>query len=77
MPIVSSQIVDDKAQVDGRRHVIEQHVDHVGGMTRVSYMAEAGADANAMLTTRAALIDAAAAAAELAANVEEVIGGNF
>lgn len=52
MPIVSSQIVLDHQQVDGRRHVQERHIDHRGVVNNVFYLAEPGADANTALNAR-------------------------
>jgi hypothetical protein len=73
MPIVSSAIVEDRVQRDGRRSVQERHVDHLGGVQDVFYLAEAGADVAAMLPVRAALMDAQVAQAELDANEAEVL----
>ena len=72
MAIVSSTIIEDARQRDGRRHVCERHVDHLGGVRDVRYMAESGADATAILPTRAAQIEAELAAEETAQNLAEL-----
>lgn len=74
MPITSSVIVEDRVQRDRRRAVREQHRDHTGVIHEVAYLAEADADVSAMLPIRAALIEDALAAAELAANEAEAEG---
>jgi len=73
MGVVTSVIVEDRVQRDGRRSVQEQHTDHLGRVQDVFYLAEADADVAAMLPVRAALIDAQAAQAELDANEAEVL----
>lgn len=74
MPITSSTIIEDAAQIDGRRRIRELHVDHVGGVHEVSYLAGAADNAAAMLPVRAALIESQLAAAEIAENVQEALG---
>lgn len=54
MPIVSSIIVVDRSQVDGRRKIVEHHTDHVGVVHVLRYMIAAGGNAGAGLATRAA-----------------------
>lgn len=73
MPIVSSEIVADQVQIDGRRHVQERHVDHLGQVLDVFYMAEAAADTSVALQARVAVLEAQLAEAELAANEAEVL----
>ncbi len=70
MPIVSSAVIDDRAQRDGRRAVREQHVDDQAVVYTVDYLAEQGADTAAPLAARAVQLAADLAAAELAANVQ-------
>ncbi len=69
MSIVSSVIVEDVAQKDGRRSVRERHTDNLGLFHFVEYLAEAGADVNAAMTARVAQIEADMAAAEVNDNV--------
>lgn len=73
MPIVSSTIVEDRPQVDDRRAVWEQHLDHLGVVHDVFYMAEAGADTTAIMRTRVAAIEAQLAEDEMAANLAEIL----
>lgn len=56
MPIALSEILEDRAQRDGRRHIQERHVDHLDVAYFVTYLAEAGANASAALTPRATQI---------------------
>jgi hypothetical protein len=74
MPIVSSQIVEDRLQSDGRRHVRERHTDNLGRVQDVVYMAESGANVTTAMNARVADLNAALIAAELAANAAEVMG---
>ena len=71
MPIVSSIVTEDRQQIDGRRSIVERHVDHLGVEYSCFYMAEAHDDAAASLAARAAQIEADLAAAEIAANLAE------
>lgn len=57
--IVSSKIIADQPQADGRRYITERHVDDLGAEMFVTYLAEKGADATAILPERAANIEAA------------------
>lgn len=77
MPIVSSKIVEDSPQKDGRRAVRELHVDSLGREQFVSYLAEKAAKLADMLPIRAAQIDEQLKAAEIAKAVEhaEAVGG--
>lgn len=54
MPIVSSQIVEDRAQIDGRRSIRERHVDHAGNEQFVSYLADAVANVAQTMSDRVA-----------------------
>jgi hypothetical protein len=65
MTISTSTIVEDRAQRDGRRHVTERHVDHVGVVFLIPYMGEAGANVNTLMAARVAILEAAAIANEL------------
>lgn len=56
MPIVSSIIVEDHPQRDGRRAVREQHTDHNGQHHYAMYLAEPAANVSAMMTARAATL---------------------
>jgi hypothetical protein len=73
VPIVSSVITEDRRQVDGRRSIIETHVDHVGAAVQVFYIAEAGADVAATMAARIPMLNAQAIEAEVAANDAEVL----
>ena len=58
MPIISSQIVSQTPQVDGRVSVTERHTDHNGADHDVSYLAAADMDIYAVLSARAAKMGA-------------------
>lgn len=62
VPIVSSKIVEDHAQIDGRRSVRELHVSDDGAEHFVEYLAEPKADIAEMLSVRAKQLDAMLAA---------------
>lgn len=57
MAIVSSQIIEDVPQIDGRRHVTERHVDHVGLVHFWRYLAEQLADVSAAMSARVAAVE--------------------
>ncbi len=52
MPIIFSIIVGDTRQADGRRRVEERHVDQAGAEHHVSYLCEAGFNAQTALSSR-------------------------
>ncbi len=54
MPIVSSGYVIGQPQVDGRRYITEVHTDHLGASHLREYLADPGADYDAILTASAA-----------------------
>ena len=74
MTIVSSAVIDDRAQIDGRRYITEAHTDHLGVVHSRLYLAPA--DYVPDLAATAALIEASLAAAELDANEGEVVDGD-
>lgn len=49
----TSEIIEDRAQVDGRRHVVERHTDRNGQHYDFRYMAEAATDVESIMTARA------------------------
>ena len=75
MPIVSSRIAEDSRQIDGRRWVREQHIDQMGVVHEIVYMAEAGQVVD--LAASAARIEAQLTEAEIAANEAEVLGAEL
>ncbi len=52
--IITSVILWDLPQSDGRRVVREQHTDDAGGIQTFDYVAETDTDINAKLAARAA-----------------------
>lgn len=48
-----SSIIEDRVQVDGRRHVLERHVDRHGKQYDFGYMAESDTNVQAVLAARA------------------------
>lgn len=76
MAVVSSVIIEDHAQVDGRRHVRERHTTDLGDVIDVQYVAEADADVEASLAPRAAQIEAQLVENEHEGNKTGVDGGD-
>lgn len=76
MPIVSSEIIEDSPQVDGRRAIRERHVDSHGTPHDVDYLADADADLDAMLSLHAAGVAVQLAAAEVKAIAAFMLAGN-
>jgi hypothetical protein len=54
MSIVSSNFITEHAQKDGRRDVIETHIDHLGTQYIFEYLWDGVADRDAILVARAA-----------------------
>lgn len=59
MGIISSQIISQVVQGDGRTSVQERHRDHHGVDHEIQYLAAVGLDVNAVLTARAEKLGAA------------------
>jgi hypothetical protein len=72
MAIVSSQIIEDRVQVDGRRSVRERHTDDLDSVHDVSYLAEAEANISTTMAARVAQIEASLLEAEHQANLSAV-----
>lgn len=73
MAIVSSVIVEDSAQRDGRRWIRERHTDQVGQRYEFPWMAAAAQDATAVMNARVASINAGLITNEVARNVSDVL----
>lgn len=73
MSIVSSIILEDHAQADGRRAIHEQHTDNLGLLYDVLYLAEAATDAAAMLTTHATNLAVQLQTNEITTNVQRAL----
>jgi hypothetical protein len=73
MAIVSSVIVEDAIQRDGRRWVREHHTDHLGIVHAIAYLAAAGFDAAAALLARVATLEASLREREIAANIASIV----
>lgn len=58
MPIISSQIISEVTQADGRISVTERHTDHNGADHDVLYLAAADMDIQAVLSARGAKMGA-------------------
>lgn len=71
--IVSSSIIEDCAQIDGRRWVTEQHVDQLSIAHAYTYLAAAAEDAVAAMNARVPLINAMLTAGEIEGNVSAVL----
>lgn len=71
--MVTSEIVEDSPQADGRRHVRERHVDSVGAVYRVSYLAEQPDDVEAIAAARAPLLIEQSEQAEIRRNLDNAL----
>lgn len=72
MSIVSSQILEDAAQKDGRRWIREQHIDQVSVRYIRAYLTTAVADASAALATYATQLALDIVALEIGRNIADV-----
>ncbi len=70
--IVSSKIIEDRAQRDGRRDVCELHVDHLGVSHEFRYLAESAADVAAVMVGRVSQLNAQLASHEIAHNLDSI-----
>ena len=57
MPIVTSTVVDDRPQVDGRRWIQEQHTDQLGVKHSRAYVAAAGVNVPATFPQTQAILN--------------------
>lgn len=73
MPIVSSTILEDAAQRDGRRWIRERHTDQLGVAQVITYLGAANTDAAAVMAARVSVLDAALIADEIVRNVTQVM----
>ncbi len=73
MPIVSSIIVEDHVQQDGRRSIAERHTDQTGGVQFARYLAEVAADADATMAARVSDLNAGLITNEIGRNIVQVI----
>lgn len=73
MPVVSSTIVEDAPQADGRRWIVERHADHLGVARFLRYMAAQGLNVTAIMTARIAGLNAELTRNEVEANIASVI----
>src|SRR3990167_5527253 len=71
--IVSSTIISDARQQDGRRWVHERHVDHVGLEIDVTWLCDQDADTAVALTARVPHLDRALRETEIANNLSQVV----
>lgn len=58
MTIVTSVIISDDVQADGRRDIRERHTDDLGDIYPAHYLGEANTDANAVMLARVPFIEA-------------------
>lgn len=70
--ITFSEIKLDSIQADGRRSIIERHVDSLGAEYQFIWLAPANADANVVLAARAISLLADRATGEIATNIAAV-----
>ena len=77
MSITTSVIVEDHAQIDGRRAVRERHTDHLGVFHFASYLAQAADNASTIMAARVAILEAHLAATEMAQNIAFIMVGAY
>ena len=65
MPIISTSISIEHAQIDGRRYVTEAHTDHLGVDHRITYLSEVGTDYASVAAARVSQIEIALAEQEI------------
>jgi|GEM_PF-6650443 len=75
MPIISSNIIADSKQADGRRWVTEEHVDSGGVGHRVTYMSGAQADAESAMNARVASVDESLSESEISRYINRIERG--
>lgn len=73
--IVNSIILEDRSQVDGRRHICERHTDHLGLHYCYAYMAASGFNASQALADRVATLNAALVTQDLEKAYRTVLAG--
>lgn len=73
--IISSIIVEDSPQADGRRQVRERHIDHIGCVQAIAYTAEVDVDINAVMIQRVPLLEQQAKDRELQSLEQKVLHG--
>lgn len=73
MPIVSSTIIEDAAQINGFRWITELHTDQLGLQYRMHYMTAAATNTAPIMAAHAVQIGANLTAQEIASNVAAAI----
>lgn len=77
MSIVSSTIIEDRPQIDGRRHICERHTDHTGRVHDIRYMAATADNVNTFMANRVATLESQLANGELNDNEARATEGPF
>ena len=75
MSIVSSEIITNDLQGDGRRKIVERHTDHLGVESLAHYRAEPGFDVDARLLARALVLEEGHNEHERHRNVRKILNG--
>lgn len=57
MPIVSSTIIADEPQIDGRRRITEQYTDQFGNLHMIAYLCPAVFDVQSVMIVRTAILN--------------------
>ena len=73
MPIVSSVLIEDARQADGRRWIGERHTDQVGLVYEFRYLGAAGTNAASVMAGRVASIDAGLVSDEISSNLAAIL----
>ena len=73
--ITSSQIIEDSLQADGRRWVTEQHISAIGNKYSVTYLCEAGVNAETVMDARVPQINQQLKDTEIAVYLNDIENG--
>ena len=76
MSIISSTIIEDSVQKDGRRWICERHVDHISEIFEIRYMAGAGTNINDIMTSRIVLLESESKRQELENNLANALSND-
>lgn len=71
--VISSVIVEDSVQADGRRWIRERHTDQAGKIYEFAYLALASDNVTTMMNARIASINAGMVADEIQKNITDVL----
>jgi len=73
--VSTSDLVQDHAQLDGRRRTLELHTDHLGVAHQTHGLIATGDDASALMVSHASALESSLAEAERKTNVQKIRRG--